>query len=127
MGFEKDVSECLSLIKSKMRIPQVSEHYSSLKEDLCFTNVIINLISATLSKKVQNLSLTLTKDYKTVGFDETNEKDEKGEEDEDSNELMLTIPKAIKQLYSVIPDQFRLLYLLAFLFIKRDTKVFSRM
>ncbi len=63
MGFEKEMNECLSLIKSRCKDKFTSDaglyHSESIK---------MNFISATLSSKVQALGAKLMKSFKSVGF-----------------------------------------------------------
>lgn len=62
-------------------------------------------MSATLNQKIEALGSKLMESYVTVGFDSTHEENP-----------IAAIPKQIKQYYAEVPTQFRLLYLLAFLF-----------
>ena len=63
MGFEREMNECLSLIKKRCKDKFCAEaglyHSDKIK---------INFISATLSRKVQALGSKLMKTYKSVGF-----------------------------------------------------------
>ena len=58
MGFEREMNECLTLIKKRCPDKFTSEpdlfHSSTLK---------INFVSATISPKVQNLGSKLMKEY----------------------------------------------------------------
>lgn len=68
----------------------------------------MQFISATLSRKVENLGAKLMKDYQTVGF----QQDSQTEVDD----VTVSIPKQVLQYYMETPTQYRMLYLLMFLF-----------
>lgn len=67
----------------------------------------VNFVSATLSKKVELLGAKMMKDYKTVGFD----LDENVDQD-----MAISIPSQVQQFYMEVPTQYRLVYLLMFLY-----------
>ena len=74
MGFEREMDECLQLIKRRCKEKFTTEpnlfHSESIK---------INFVSATLSPKIEQLGSKLMKDYVKVGFKEEaeNSKEEK--------------------------------------------------
>jgi len=72
------------------------------------------MVSATLSGKVEALGNRLMEEYVKVGFDV-----DQGE----GFTLKDSIPGHIKQRYVEVPTQYRLLYLLAFLFANQESKV----
>lgn len=108
MGFEREMEECLSMIKQR-----APSKFCSTDEATKFhsDDVRVNLVSATLSSKLQTLGSKLMKDYKTAGFN-TPEGDIKEEKEE-----ALTIPAQIKQFWMECPTQYKLVYLLEFLYI----------
>ena len=105
LGFEREMNKCLSLIKkkciSKYKQPTVADNYWS-------DQIKVNFVSATLNQKIEALGAKMMESYATVGFDAIT-----GNQEEN---LIASIPKQIKQYYAEVPTQFRLLYLLAFLF-----------
>lgn len=116
MGFEKEMTECLSLIKKRCPDKFTTE------PDLFHSDKIkINFVSATISPKVQQLGEKLMKTYVQVGFSElaTNQKDS---DDEDQN-IMDSIPRQVKQYWMEVPVQYRLIYLLMFLYAHQHVKV----
>ena len=70
MGFEREMNECLQLIKKRCPDKFTKE------ENLFHSDTIkINFVSATLSPKIEQLGSKLMKEYVKVGF-KTNDKDE---------------------------------------------------
>jgi hypothetical protein len=61
-----------------------------------------------MNPKVESLGHKLMKDYIKVGFE--------GSEEKKEEDIVGSIPKQVQQFYSEIPVQYRLLYLLAFLY-----------
>jgi ATP-dependent RNA helicase DDX31/DBP7 len=112
MGFEKEMNECLQLIKKRCPDKFTQEpdlfHSSSIK---------INFVSATISPKVASLGAKLMKEYDQVGFGQT-----EPDEDEDAT-IMSSIPKQVQQFWMEVPAQYRLLYLLMFLYAHQHLKV----
>lgn len=72
-------------------------------------SIKVNFVSATLSPKVEALGSKLMKDYSKVGFGE--EANTLNEED-----YVGSIPKQVKQYFMEMPTQYRLVYLLMFLY-----------
>lgn len=128
MGFEREMNQCLSQIKQRCKDKFTTEpglfHSEQIK---------MNFISATLSSKVQQLGAKLMRTFKAVGFADdskamrNSEKQRDGKEDrpepkegepEDLDEVNIidSIPKQVKQFWMQCPTQYRLLYLLAFLY-----------
>ena len=67
LGFEREMNECLALIKKRCPDKFTKEpnvYYSD--------KIKVNFISATLSSKVQALGAKLMKDFKQVGFSSQN-------------------------------------------------------
>ena len=58
----------------------------------------------------------MMKDYKTVGFDAKKEGD-------DEEDFQASIPKQVQQFYMEVPTQYRLIYLLMFLYAHQGEKV----
>ena len=106
----------------------------------------MNFISATLSSRVQALGAKLMQDFKQVGFSSNNPKMEsfnkkeekvaeadgtkpevedqdKANEMQETENIIDSIPRQVKQFYMQVPTQYRLLYLLAFLYAHQDQKV----
>jgi superfamily II DNA/RNA helicase len=85
MGFDREMSKCLKLIKKKVlhkyKQPEVSDNYWS-------DQIKVNFVSATLSKRVETLGAKLMEKYVTVGFDQA------GDNQEDNP--LATIPKQIQ-------------------------------
>ena len=124
MGFEREMDACLTLIKRRSNgkfSPQPGTFYSD--------HLKINFISATLSAKVVALGAKLMESYESVGFVDNKKKaaiaasnDEFGnvnlqaEASEDEDNIIDSIPRQVKQFWMQIPTQYRLVYLLAFLY-----------
>ena len=113
MGFEKEMTECLRVIKKK--IPE--KFLTPPGEDNYWSDLIkMNFVSATINQKVERLGLKLMKSFEKVGFDLQNENlNAQGEE-------MITIPRQIQQFYVEVPTQYKLLYLLVFLYTHQHEK-----
>ena len=79
-------------------------------------SIKINFVSATLSPKIEQLGSKLMKDYVKVGFKEDNEE---GKEDKEQS-FIGSIPSQVKQYWVEVPAQYRLLYLLTFLYCHQD-------
>ena len=121
MGFEKEMTQCLQGLKKNN--PRLFE--SDQDEDSFYTsnNIKINLVSATLGKKVNNLSQKLMRSEVRVGFDAENTEIDNNDE-ENLIDLDKTIPKTIEQHYMYVPNhKFKLLYLLIFLNMHQDSKI----
>lgn len=121
MGFEREMTQCLQGLKLK-----ASNLFVQNQEPNNFlTNhkVKVNLVSATLGKKVNNLSNKLMKNEIRVGFDTKN--DEKPSNDEENIiDLRSSIPSSIQQHYMKVPNhKFKLLYLLSFLNLHQNSKL----
>ena len=114
MGFEREMDECLSLIKKRCG-PKFSDEVGTFYSD----SIKINFISATLSQQVQALGAKLMKTYESVGFVErSGDAKAVGREDQDGADVNIidSIPRQVQQFWMQIPTQYRLLYLLAFLY-----------
>lgn len=121
MGFEKEMTQCLQGLKRKS--PRLFE--SNQDEDCFYTsnNMKVNLVSATLGKKVNNLSEKLMRNEVRVGFETENTENENNDE-ENLIDLDKTIPKTIEQHYMFVPNhKFKLLYLLIFLNMHQNSKI----
>lgn len=113
MGFEREMNDCLSFIKKKVtpKFLRPTE-YGNYHSD----SLHINFISATLSPNVQRLGEKLMAEFSQVGFD-LKSKDSK------QDTMIGSIPKQVEQYWVEIPTQYRLMYLLMFLFAHQDKKV----
>ena len=130
MGFEREMNECLSLIKRRCKAKFTNEAglYHS-------DQISINFISATLSSKVQALGAKLMSSFKSVGFssesslnspgknDKLDDLDAEEREKNEVENILESMPKQVKQYWMQVPCQYRLLYLLAFLYAHQDKKV----
>ena len=96
MGFETEVKGCTDAVKEKL-----GEQFNKLS---------VVLAAATTGGKLTDLVQNIMSSYVSVGF----------ETDKDSE---VQVPSTIQQLYSFVPTEYRLHYLLAFLFCKRNSKV----
>jgi ATP-dependent RNA helicase DDX31/DBP7 len=94
MGFEKEMNECLQLIKKRCPDKFTQEpdlfHSSSIK---------INFVSATISPKVASLGAKLMKEYDQVGFDVQ----ETATQDDDAT-IKSSIPRQVKQFWMEVPS-----------------------
>ena len=112
LGFEKDMNACLKQIKK--RAPQ--RFNTPVSEDNYWSDKIkINFVSATINKKIEALGAKLMQNYETVGFDVNNDKA--------VDDQIIHIPKQIQQYYTEVPTQYRLLYLMAFLYAHQHEKI----
>jgi superfamily II DNA/RNA helicase len=103
MGFEKEMTSCLEEIKK--RCP---EKFTAEKDLYHSESLRINFVSATLSRRVELLGAKMMKDYKTVGFDAQTESPDQ--------DMAISIPNQVQQFYMQVPIQYRLLYLMMFLY-----------
>ena len=121
MGFEKEMTQCLQGLKRKS-----SRLFENNQDEDCFytsNNIKVNLVSATLGKKVNNLSEKLMRNEVRVGFEAENAENENNDE-ENLIDLDKTIPKTIEQHYMFVPNhKFKLLYLLIFLNMHQNSKI----
>jgi len=76
-----------------------------------------------MNKKVEDLGNKLMLTYAKVGFSEAEIKDGTTEKEEDINNLVESMPKQVQQFYIETPTQYRLLYLLSFLYSHQSEKV----
>lgn len=121
MGFEKDMTQCLQGLKKKS--PNLFIKDQDADSFITTPRVKVNLVSATLGKKVNNLSTKLMKDETRVGFETTENENTKNDE-ENLMDLKNTIPNSIEQFYMNVPNhKFKMLYLLAFLNLHQDSKI----
>jgi ATP-dependent RNA helicase DDX31/DBP7 len=113
MGFEKEMNQCLELIREKAvgRFRPASDDKKFWSDQLK-----INFVSATMNPKVESLGHRLMEEYVKVGFEHNEEKKE-------SEDVVGSIPKQVQQFYMEIPVQYRLVYLLAFLYGHQSEKV----
>ena len=99
------MNSCLDLIKKRCSDKFTKEpglfHSDSIK---------INFVSATLSPKIEQLGAKLMKEYAKVGFNTETEDEGKQEN------IVGSIPVQVKQFWMEIPSQYRLIYLLIFLY-----------
>lgn len=120
MGFEKEMIMCLRGIKKLAPWIFAKGKESSL---LTTKGMKVNLVSATLGKKVNSLSTQLMENEVRVGF-ETKEDEKKSLDEENIIDLRNTIPESIQQHYLSVPNpKFKWLYLLAFLNYHQDSKL----
>jgi ATP-dependent RNA helicase DDX31/DBP7 len=96
MGFEKEVKGCTEAIKEK-----IGDKFEKLS---------IVLAAATTGGRLTDLVQNIMNNYVQVGF-------------ETDKDALVQVPSSIQQLYSYVPTQYRIHYLLAFLFCKRNSKV----
>ncbi len=66
LGFEKEMNQCLDLIKKKA----ISKFNNSEPDKFWSESIKINFVSATLNKRIEALGSKLMKTYVTVGFGE---------------------------------------------------------
>lgn len=74
----------------------------------------INFVSATLSPQIEALGSSLMLEYAKVGFKEDAE--DKGKR----TNFVGSIPEQVKQFWVEVPAQYRLIYLLIFLYCHQD-------
>jgi len=121
MGFEREMTECLKAMKQK-----ASHLFIKDQDDNSFIttqHVKVNLVSATLGKKVNKLSMKLIQREVRVGFDNADEDKIKNDQ-ENLIDLNKTIPASIKQTFMRVPNhKFKMLYLLAFLNLHQESKI----
>ena len=98
MGFEKEVKGCIEAMRKL------------IPEQVAALSVV--LAAATTGGRLTDLVQDLMKDYASVGF-------------EAETETAVQVPATIEQLYCMVPSQYRIHVLLAFLFCKRASKVLS--
>jgi ATP-dependent RNA helicase DDX31/DBP7 len=108
LGFEREMKDCMNLIKSKNRT--LYKHQAELKTK---DTVHVILVSATLDHKIEALSKELMDEEIRVGFDINQSADDK-------LDLSSIIPVTITQYYMLMPLQFKMLYLLSFLVANKD-------
>jgi len=114
------MTECLEGIKKKAHHIFVSGDTSNF---LTNNKCKVNLVSATLGKKINNLSEKLMVQEVRVGF-ETKEDEKESLDEENIIDLRNTIPDSIQQHYlQVATQKFKWLYLLAFLNYHQDSKI----
>lgn len=113
LGFEREMNQCLAIIKkkciTKFKRPDVADNYWS-------DHIKVNFVSATLNRKIEALGMKLMETNATVGFNV-------GTPGDEEENLIATIPVQIQQFYVEIPTQYRILYLLSFLFTHQTSKV----
>jgi ATP-dependent RNA helicase DDX31/DBP7 len=114
MGFEKEMTQCMEQIKK--RCP---EKFTPEADLFHSESLRVNFVSATLTKKVELLGAKLMKSYKTVGF----ENDTKNDTQVSGEEMALAIPNQVQQFYMQVPIQYRLIYLLMFLYAHQSEKI----
>lgn len=105
------MKECMNFIKSKNR--SLYTHQAELKTK---DHVKVILVSATLDQKIEALSSELMDNETRVGFDVEETADDKLSLDK-------IIPVTITQYYMILPLQFKLLYLIAFLVAHKESKI----
>ena len=87
MGFEKEMTQCLDLIKKRC----ISKYSDEKGKNYHSDQIKVNFVSATLSEKVETLGSKLMKEHVKVGFSQEGPKDKtkrkkSGGEDELRNE-----------------------------------------
>ena len=80
----------------------------------------INFVSATMSQKVEELGTRMMESYVKVGFGEHIGETTTATEQDDT---IASIPKQVHQYFSMVPTQYRLVYLLAFLYAHQNEKI----
>ena len=77
MGFEKEMNECLDIIKSKSKhnfITDTVDEESGGQKNYWSNTIKVNLVSATMSPSIDRLGAKLMRnDYAKVGFSEEHE------------------------------------------------------
>ena len=63
LGFEREMNECLELIKKK-----TPQNFVADPSNFHSDKIRVNFVSATLSAKVETLGAKLMSSYETVGF-----------------------------------------------------------
>ena len=117
MGFEREMDACLALIKKRCK-DKFHDKPGLFQSD----SIKINFISATLSNQVQALGAKLMSSYASVGFGEEEENpqaialEDQKEAKTEKESIIDSIPRQVKQFWIQVPTQYRLLYLLAFLY-----------
>jgi len=132
LGFEREMNECLELIKAKAkgRFAESRAEIGMDEEERLKTqtfhsdSVKINFVSATMSHEVEALGARLMKDYIKVGFNQpTADGETEATETTEIEDMVSSIPKQVQQFYAEVPTQYRLVYLLAFLYTHQTDKV----
>ena len=85
MGFEKEMNECLEIIREKAK----NKFQPPGEKNVFWSDQLkINFVSATMNPKVESLGHRLMENYVKVGFNENEEKKE-------SEDIIGSIPKQI--------------------------------
>ena len=129
MGFEKDIKQCFREILKKDPENKITDE-TELNYDM-FKKYKIFLISATINNQIRSMTSYLMKGFKAIGFEQSNKKNTENEnaenDNEDNNNINnsenITIASGIKQYYSNISDEFRLISLLGFLYTIPNAKI----
>lgn len=136
LGFEREMNQCLDLIKTKCdaspggknkfianepSIRKMPEEKRLKKQKFLSKELRVNFVSATMNPQVESLGSRLMQEYVKVGF---SEKEAKAETQQDELEDMVaSIPQQVQQYYVDIPTQYRLVYLMAFLYAHQHEKI----
>ena len=128
MGFEKDIKQCFREILKKDPDNKITDE-TELNYDM-FKKYKIFLISATINNQIRSMTRYLMKGFKAIGFEQSNKKnienedaENKGEDNNNNNNENISVASGIKQFYSNISDEFRLISLLGFLYTIPNAKV----
>ena len=115
MGFEKEMNECLEIIREKA----VGKFRQPDDKNVFWSDSLkINFVSATMNPNVEKLGHRLMENYVKVGFNETGTEEKK----ETAEDIIGSIPKQIQQFFMEVPVQYRLVYLIAFLYSNQSEK-----
>lgn len=113
MGFEKDIKECLRIIAQKNL---GGKEYLEIE---AFKKYKIFLLSATIDSKIRSMTGFLMKGYKSVGFKSEKEVvDGEPIKDEKTGDNLSNL----RQFYSLVYDEFRLIHLISFLYEQKLNK-----
>lgn len=120
MGFEKDIKECLKKISESVNKKEFTEVEA-------FKKFKIFLLSATIDYKIRGMTSFLMKGFKSVGFKSDKGKEEKNEKGEniekDDKDEIENLPSNLRQFYSLVYDEYRLIHLISFLYTRQANKV----
>ena len=95
LGFEKEMNQCLDLIKAKCPSKfETSDSPKPGKQTFYSDEILINFVSATMNQQVESLGQRLMRDYVKVGFGEKGEKASDADAAENEiDDMVASIPK----------------------------------
>lgn len=139
MGFEKEITQIISLLKTKFAATKQTVFEEVVKIVLVLATTggkISRFIDNIMGKYPYNIfsfeDNPLSKSQEDVEMKELEEKKaefefgeikDKYDDSHAYHENELSIPESILQMYCIVPMQYKLLYFFAFLFLKRNCKV----